>query len=99
MPSAPANAENRALLIGIDDYASDALDLPGAGARDVEAMTGLATTRFGIEAGGIKTLVDGAATRRAILDEIQSWLVGGTSPGDTAFLYFAGHGYFSAAAV
>ncbi len=93
--SVSATAESRALLIGIDDYASDALDLPGAGARDVEAMAGLATTRFGIEAGGIKTLVDGAATRRAILEDIQTWLVEGTAPGDTALLYFAGHGYFS----
>ena len=91
----PAAAENRALLIGIDDYASDVLDLPGAGARDVEAMTGVAASRFGIGPAGIKTLIDGDATRRAILEGIESWLVEGTGPGDTALLYFAGHGYFS----
>jgi hypothetical protein len=91
----PAPAADRALLIGIDDYADDALDLPGAGARDVEVMTGVMGSHFGVPADGIKALVDGEATRRAILEGIESWLVEGTRAGDRAILYFAGHGYFS----
>ncbi|MEZ5923072.1 MAG: caspase family protein [Hyphomicrobiaceae bacterium] len=92
---APAAAASRALLIGIDDYTDDRLDLPSAGAQDVAAMTEVATSRFGVAPDGIKTLLDQQATRRAILEAIDSWLVQGTVAGDTALLYFAGHGYFS----
>lgn len=91
----PAAAGNRALLIGIDDYADDQLDLPRSAGRDVAVMSGVAVARFGIAETGIESLLDRSATRRAILDGIQSWLIDGTSPGDTALLYFAGHGYFS----
>lgn len=91
----PASAEDRALLIGIDDYQDNRLDLEGAGRHDVETMVGVVETHYGIARDGIQTLLDADATRSAILKAIDTWLVEGTAPGDQALLYFAGHGYFS----
>jgi uncharacterized caspase-like protein len=91
----PAAAADRALLIGIDDYQDNRLDLAGSGRNDVETMRGVVETHYGIAKDGVQTLLDADATRSAILKAIDTWLVDGTGPGDQAILYFAGHGYFS----
>ncbi|QIJ65525.1 caspase family protein [Streptomyces sp. JB150] len=76
-----------ALLVGIDDY-------PGARLRgcvnDVRAAQRWLRERSGL-ACGIRTLLDGEATRAAVLAGIEDHL-GRGGPDDTALLWFSGHG-------
>jgi hypothetical protein len=91
-----ADAANRALLIGLDNYADPKLSfkVKGASAGDVQAMQALLVEKLGFGAEHVKLLIDQAATKQAILGHIKSWLLAGTKPGDRALIYFAGHGYF-----
>lgn len=98
LPVAGARAADRALLVGIDDYADDRLDVPVAGAalNDVGAMQRVLTEKLGFTDGNVRVLMNGKATRAAILEAIDSFLVKGTASGDRAYVYFAGQGYFAA---
>ncbi len=91
-----ASAENRALIIGIDDYSDAKLKFakPGAAAHDIKAIHGLLTTKLGYASPQVRVLIDQAATRQAILGSIADWLVAGSKPGEQVYIYFAGHGYF-----
>jgi hypothetical protein len=51
---------------------------------------------LGYAEGDVKVLVNEAATRAAILDSFKTWLVEGTKPGERAFFYYSGQGYFEA---
>ena len=92
-PSVPADTvalEDRALLIGIDDY-RHVSDLMGAPVRDVNAMREYVRDRLGYPETGIRTLLNGEATRENILAAIRDWLI---VPGaGRTFLYFSGHGF------
>ena len=89
-PSPPRG--DRALLIGIDRYADDAVpDLEGA-VNDVGNMRDLLTRHLGFDADRVRVLTDAQATREGILAGIRDWLVAGTRPGARALLYYAGHG-------
>ncbi len=91
----PAAGADRALVIGIDDHADARLSPPVAtAAADAAAIADTLVTHLAYPAGAILTLVDGAATRQAIVEAFDDWLVAGTGPGDRVFLYFAGLGYF-----
>lgn len=92
-----ALAEDRALLIGLDSYADAKLgyDVKGAAANDLAAIGGLLTAKLGYGKAQVKVLADKAATKAAILDGVADWLGKGTKPGERAYLYFAGHGYFA----
>ena len=79
----------RALLVGIDDYA-EVTDLMGAPVNDVRAMRDYLRTQLGYPEAGIRTLLNGEATRAGILAAIEDWLVQGRG---RAFLYFSGHGH------
>lgn len=95
--SAPALAD-RALVIGIDSYADAAIGAPagGSSAKDVAAIQGLLTGSLGYTPDNIRVLQDGAAGRDGILAAVDEWLIKGTQPGERAFLYFSGLGYFTA---
>ena len=86
---------DRALLVGINRHADPAFDLQGA-VNDARNMRDLLVGYLGFEAGQIRVLTDGEATREAILREARDWLVAGTRPDARALLYFAGHGYHQA---
>ncbi len=94
--AAPATAAERALLVGIDAYAAPSLAKGnlGAAARDVERVGDLLTGTLGYDPSAIRVLVDGAATRAAILDNLSSWL-GESGPGDHVFFYYSGLGHFA----
>ena len=96
--SLPATAGQRALVIGIDRYADKQLDIGGdSSSNDVARVLGmLRSNQLGYDEADIRVLADGAATREAILAAIEEWLIGGTAPGDRAFFYFSGLGYFQA---
>ena len=64
-----ASAKDRALLIGINDYAGDISPLWGA-VNDIDAMARLLSERFGVAPEAILRLNDEEATRAAILDAI-----------------------------
>ena len=94
----PARAEDRALVIGINSYPGITLgglpgqrDLKGA-VLDAKSMADFLVADYGFAKEQVKLLTDGDATRAAIIEAIETWLIGGTRPGDRAVLYFAGHG-------
>ena len=84
-PPMAAAQQLRALVIGIDDYADRPLKGAVADARDLaDALTGFGATE-------IASLIDGAATRDAVIRE-WSRLVSASRRGDTLVLTYAGHG-------
>ena len=85
---------DRALVVGVDEYADPGFtDLSGA-ARDARNIRWLLTEHLGFAPGQIRMLTDRDATRARIVEGIRDWLVAGTGPGSRALFYFAGHGYF-----
>ena len=84
-----ALAANRALLIGVGNFANlpDA-HLPGID-LDVETAAGIAQ-RLGF--GKVIRLEDGAATRKAILAALEDALVTGADRGDRVLIYLSSHG-------
>ena len=91
--SAPAFAEDRALVIGIGTYENLPEDMFLHGPKnDVKAISGLLTDWLGFKPDDIRLLTDEQATKAAILSSIRSWLIEGTRPGERVFLYFSGHG-------
>lgn len=89
LPIAPAVSGDRALLIGINDYAIRPLSGP---LNDLVEMRRVVEHRLGFPVEGIEVLANEEATSDAIRDAIETWLIAGTRPGDRVFLYFAGHG-------
>jgi len=88
-----ASAEDRALLVGIDDYSAiDGAPLLTGAVADVERMSDLLTGPMGFQDDQITRLVDGEATADAIVSALIDRLVGETTAGDRVFLYFAGLG-------
>ena len=82
-----ATAADRALLVGVGDYAQVS-DLPGID-LDVGMMQE-AAERLGFRE--IRTLLDREATYDRFKDLFERWLIGGTQSGDRILLYFSGHG-------
>ena len=89
-PVSQASA-GKALLIGIDAY-RNVSRLVGP-VNDAMAMHKFVTAEMGFATSDVRLLLDGEATRAAILRGIEEWLIGGTRPGDEVFLYFSGHGF------
>jgi len=79
-------------LIGIDRYCKLGKEAQLSGCvNDVQAMAQILIDRFGFPRGQVTQLVDGAATREAILAALDG-LVGRVGAGDTVVFHFAGHG-------
>ncbi|MCV9997197.1 caspase family protein [Pararhizobium sp. YC-54] len=89
----PANAEDRALLIGIGAYENlpEGMFLHGP-KNDVKAIQQLLTGTLSFTPEAIRVLTDEKATREAMLSSMDEWLIAGTVPGDRVYLYFSGHG-------
>lgn len=88
-----ATLADRALVIGINAYERDPHIPPLAGAvADAQRMASYLTADGGYTEEQVLLLIDGAATRAAILSAIEEWLIAGTQPGERALLFFAGHG-------
>ena len=88
------SANRRALVIAIDTYQEAAIRPLGGSVNDGNAVVGLLKKRLGFVDKEILYLKNEQATRQAILDGMDNWLVKGTQPGDKVFIYFAGHGYY-----
>ena len=93
MISTAAFAEDRALVIGIDDYSAlaDANTLNGAVA-DAERIEAFLTDTLAFPSGGITRLINSAARSDAILTTLIDTIVRETNPGDRVVFYFAGLG-------
>ncbi len=88
-----AQAEFRALLVGIDYRKAPNPHLRLSGARnDVREMHKVMTGTLGFSESSIKMLVEEDATRQNILKTFTHWLIEGTAPGDTVFFMYSGHG-------
>ena len=86
-----AHAGDRALLIGVGDYANpDVGDLQAIDV-DLQMMAQVAQI-LEFEERDIKVLFNAQATQAAAERAIESWLVQGVGADDRALLYFSGHG-------
>lgn len=91
--SLAANAQDRALLIGIGTYENLPEDMFLHGPKnDVKAIEALLTGTLSFKPEAIRILTDDRASRKAILSSVNDWLIAGTAPGDRIFFYFSGHG-------
>lgn len=92
-----ASARDRALVVGIDHYpglsvnGTPANDLTGA-VVDANTFKQLLADVWHFDPADIKFLSDQDASRQAILDAFEEWLVKGSLPNDRVVFYFSGHG-------
>ena len=87
----PAEAVRRALLVGVGDYTdSRASDLQGP-PHDVAALRAALVEHGGFTGEHITVLLDGAATKRGILEKIDR-LAEVSRAGDFVLIYLSGHG-------
>jgi hypothetical protein len=91
IPALGLAASKRALLIGINEYASPQVpDLRGA-VNDVRLMARVLETRFDFPPGNIRLLTNSDATRQAILAALHE-LAEAADSNDTVYVHFSGHG-------
>lgn len=90
--STPLLAEDRALLIGIDLYKAVAA-LRGS-TNDAERMKLFAINELKFRKDQVKLLLNEEATRKNIMDALDSWLTADTYAGDRVLFYYSGHGHF-----
>ena len=81
--------QQRALLIGINDYPNPEERLEGC-VNDVFLMSEV-LQESGFEASQIRTVLNDRATAQGIRDRME-WLLDGSQDGDQRVLYFSGHG-------
>ena len=83
-------AEQRALLVGVGQYETPGIDLPGID-LDLERMRET-LARLGFEDKQIRTLADGDATSTNVIAAFEGWLKQGVQPNDRVVFYYSGHG-------
>lgn len=83
--------KNKALLVGINDYASQGNDLRGC-INDIEDMSHFIANKNKVYAWeNIRTITDSRATKKGILQELD-WLIDGVAAGDQILFHYSGHG-------
>ncbi len=86
-----------ALLVGINSYQAPELSPLAGCRRDVERVEHFLDVRRGSGSKTrVRTLVDGEATRAAVIGTFREHL-GQAGPGDTALFWFSGHGSLASA--
>jgi hypothetical protein len=86
------NAENRALLVGIDKYQ---YINPLIGSKnDAHAMAKFIQSEWGYKQSQIKILTDEKATAKGILRAFDNWLIRGSKRGDNVLFFYSGHGTY-----
>ena len=85
-----AAAEQRALLVGVGQYATPGIDLPGID-LDIERMRDT-LSRLGFQDKQIKVLIDSEATSANVIAGFSGWLKQGVQPEDRVVFYYSGHG-------
>jgi hypothetical protein len=83
--------QRRALLIGINEYASPRIiDLRGA-LNDIAMLRRVLVTRFGFDDEHVLSLTDADATREGVLRAIDEF-VAASGPNDVVYIHYSGHG-------
>jgi hypothetical protein len=94
-PHSAPSPTSYALIVGISDYANFGAevggDLPGA-RNDALAYRDVFIAQKGFAPENIHMLLDGEATRVAIVRELKEWLPSVVKRGDLVVFAFAGHG-------
>jgi metacaspase-1 len=85
-------AEDRALVIGINNYQNRDIDEVKGAEEDAFSMEIFLQKKFGFSKRQIKTLIGSQATDYQIRKEVEEWLIKGTKEGDRVFFFFSGHG-------
>ena len=85
-----AQAEDRALLVGVGRYAHLDERLNGV-SLDIRMMTEFARI-LGFDSSAIKVLEHENASTREVVAAVESWLIEGVGPEDRVLFYFSGHG-------
>ena len=93
-PKPDVKPGDRALIIGINQYSDPGITSLKGAVRDANNMRSLLMDRFGFAEDQIHLLTNEKATREGIREALQTTLEAQTRPGDRAFLFFAGHGYY-----
>jgi hypothetical protein len=88
--STPAQAEDRALLVGVGRYAQMDERLSGV-SLDIRMMTEVAGI-LGFKSSAIKVLEHENASTRQVVAAVENWLIEGVGPEDRILFYFSGHG-------
>ncbi|MCC7054404.1 MAG: caspase family protein [Gemmatimonadaceae bacterium] len=88
MPTEPSGSVRRALLVGINAYSNRPL---GGCIADAELVATVLQERFAFERANVTLLRDREASREGLLAALDT-LIDATRDGDTAFVYYAGHG-------
>lgn len=87
----PAMAEDRAVIVGVNEYIYSDQDLRKA-VSDAQTFARFARTHLGFKQDQIITLYDEAATKPAIYETLVNRVIRETEPGDRVLFYFSGHG-------
>lgn len=82
------NLNQRALLVGINNYPS--APLRGC-VNDVNDLAKFLSKHGGFKSNEIRRLTNSKATTSAILESLR-WLVKGAAPGDRLYFHYSGHG-------
>ena len=93
-PKPDVKPGDRALIIGINEYSDPGITSLKGAVRDAYNMRSLLMDRFGFAEDQLHLLTNENATREGIREALQTTLEAQTRPGDRAFLFFAGHGYY-----
>ncbi|MCZ6915568.1 MAG: caspase family protein [Gemmatimonadetes bacterium] len=92
METAGRAPDKWALLVGINEYASeDITDLKGA-VNDIERMKALLMGKFAFPEKNIKVLTNEQATHEGIVTAFQDHLINHTKRGDIVVFHYSGHG-------
>ncbi|MCK6683352.1 MAG: caspase family protein [Thermoanaerobaculia bacterium] len=91
-PALSAAGADRALVVGIERYASTAVPPTAGSERDARELSRFLTARMGFPPGSVRILLNEEATASRIEKEFQSWLIAGSGPGDRVFFSYSGHG-------
>lgn len=89
---AAAAPTKRALLVGIDHYASPDVPTLAGAVHDVGLMESVLETRFEVPPENIVVLLNEQATRAAIISAVETQLIAAAQPGDIVIFHYAGHG-------
>ena len=83
--------KNKALLVGINDYPLPGNDLRGCINDIVDMRNFIASKNKVYDIENIRSITDGRATKKGILQQLD-WLIDGATAGDQILFHYSGHG-------